>query len=84
MAWQDIVITVSIILMSYALVPQVIRGFKLRKNLISLQTSFITTISIYAVTVAFFSLGLYFSAVMDFVIATLWLVIFIQGIAYKW
>ena len=83
MGWQDIIITASIILMSYALIPQVIRGFRIRKKLISLQTSFITAFAIFAMAVAFFSLELYFSAFMDAVIGVLWLIIFIQGIAYK-
>ena len=69
--------------MSYALIPQVYQGFKVKKSLITIQTSLITTIAIYSMTIAFFSLGLYFSAIMDFIIGTLWLIIFIQGIIYR-
>ena len=83
MVWQDIVITASIVIMSYALVPQVIMGFRKRKKLVSLQTSFITSGALYTLTFVFFTLGLIFSAIMDFVIASLWLILFVQGIVYK-
>jgi hypothetical protein len=83
MVWQDWVISISIILMSYALVPQVIHGFKKKKSTIKLQTSVITTITLFAMAFAFFSLKLYFSAFMDVIIGLLWLLLFIQGIIYK-
>ena len=81
--WQDIVISLSIIFATYALIPQVLQGFKVKKKLITTQTSLIYTIAIYSVTIAFFTLELYFSAIMDFIMGTLWLILLIQSIIYK-
>lgn len=83
MVWQDWLISISIILMGYAMVPQVIHGFKKKHSTIKLQTSILTTLTLYTMALAFFSLKLYFSASMDMVIGTLWLILFIQGIIYK-
>lgn len=83
MSWQDTTITISIILLSYALVPQVIKGFKDKKGYVEKQTSLITSLSLFVVAFAFFTLGLYFSAIMDIVIASLWAVLFFQKIYYK-
>lgn len=69
--------------MGYALVPQVLHGFKIKKSLIKIQTSAITCLAVYAMAAAFFSLKLYFSAIMDFIIGTLWLILFLQNIIYK-
>jgi predicted anti-sigma-YlaC factor YlaD len=83
MVWQDWLISISIILMGYAMIPQVIHGFRKKVSTIKLQTAFITTLTLYAMAVAFFSLKLYFSAAMDMIIGTLWLLIAVQGIIYK-
>jgi len=83
MVWQDIVITICIVLSSYALIPQVIYGFKTKKKLIAIQTSLITTLSVYTITFVFFTLKLYFSTAINFLIGTLWLIILFQGIKYQ-
>ncbi len=83
MAWQDLIISISIVLMGYAMIPQVIHGFRKKINTIKLQTSIITTIALFAMTVAFFSLKLYFSAFMDVIMCTLWFLIVVQGILYN-
>lgn len=69
--WQDIVISISIILLSYALIPQVIQGFKKRKCDINIQTSAITAAGLYILAVCFWTLNLYFSFAMDLVTGTL-------------
>lgn len=81
--WQDYVITIAIIAFSYALVPQIYQGFKKKRGYINLQTSGITTIGMYALTYAYFTLGLYFSTIMVFINGTLWLILFIQKLIYK-
>ncbi len=83
MVWQDIVISLTIILAGYALIPQVIHGFKVRKGLITYQTSIMYMIAIYTAAIVFITLKLYFSATMNFIIGTLWLVLLIQKIVYK-
>ena len=84
MIWQDIVISISTLLFSYALIPQIIHGFRNKKKTITTQTSVITFVGLYTISVCFFTLKLYLSAIMDFVSGSLWLIIFLQGILYKW
>jgi hypothetical protein len=83
MVWQDIVVAIANILFGYSLVYQVYFGFKKRKGLLSKQTSILTTIALYALSVAYFSLNLYLSAVIGIFNGTMWLLLFIQGIIYE-
>jgi len=81
--WQDIALAIISIFLSYAMFPQVIRGFKAKKKMISTQTSLITFIGMYAVTIIYFTLGLHFATVISFITGTLWLILFAQGVVYK-
>lgn len=81
--WQDIVITISTLLLSYALIPQVIYGFKKRKGTVTIQTSLITTCGLYTIAICLFTLGLLFSSIMNLFTGTLWAVLLIQRIIYK-
>jgi uncharacterized protein with PQ loop repeat len=83
MSWQDLVITIAVFLMSYALVPQVIKGFKTKKSLISIQTAAITAIALYSISLVYLTLDLYFSSAMNFLTGTLWTVLLIQSLVYK-
>ena len=66
-----------------SLVIQIYYGFKKKKGLITLPTSGPTAIGLYAISISFYTLSLYFSFVVSFLNATLWLVLFIQRIVYK-
>jgi len=81
--WQDYFITFAIIAFGYALLPQVIQGFKKKKGYVNLQTSGITCIGMYLLTYVYFTLDLIFSCTMAFFTGSLWLVLFIQRIIYK-
>jgi len=81
--WQDYIITLSVIAFSYALIPQIYQGFKKKKGFITIQTSLITSLGMYALTYVYFTLNLYFSTIMVFITGTLWLILFIQKIIYK-
>ena len=81
--WQDIIITISVILFGYALIPQIIQGFKKRKQDITLQTSLITALGMYAITIAYLTLKLTFSTITTGITGTLWLIIALQKIFYK-
>ncbi len=83
MAWQDTIITMCILLFSYALIPQIYQGFKRKKGFINLQTSLITFIGMYILAFTYFKLDLIFSTIMATIAGTLWLVLFIQKITYK-
>ncbi len=83
MLWQDTVITVANIMFFASLVPQVYYGFKEKKGFITLATSGPIFIGLYAISVSFYTLNLYFSSIMLFVTGTLWLVLFIQRLMYR-
>ena len=83
MNWQDLTITTAVFLMSYALIPQIIKGFETKKPLISIQTAGITAIALYTISIVYFTLGMYFSFAMNGVIGTLWMVLLIQSIIYE-
>ena len=83
MIWQDLVITIANILFSYALIPQVIYGFKDHKPTVLIQTAFLTALGLYAVAIAFLTLNLIFSAVVSLLTGTLWALLLIQSIIYK-
>ena len=83
MVWQDIVITITIMAFSYALIPQIYQGFKQKKGLINLQTSSITAIGMYILTAIYLTLNLYFSAIIGEITAILWTILFFQKVKYK-
>ena len=81
--WQDIIISIANILFGYSLVYQVYMGFKKKKGTIEKQTSILTTLGLYALAIAYFSLGLYISTIIGIFNGTLWLILFIQAQIYK-
>jgi len=83
MIWQDIVITIANIMFSYALIPQVIKGFKEKKGHIAIQTGLLTSIGLYASCVAFLTLNLFFSGIICSINGTLWLILLVQRLMYK-
>jgi len=83
MIWQDMIIFITNLFFSYALVPQVYLGFKKKKGYIHLQTSLINSAGMYLVSFCFFTLRLYFSTVLGLATATLWAVLAIQKFVYK-
>ena len=83
MVWQDIVITLANLVLGYALVPQVYQGFKNKKGYLNLQTATLSSLGLYVMTFAFFTLKLYLSASVTLVIAILWTILFFQKLIYK-
>jgi len=69
--WQDITITIILIAFAYALVPQVIRGFKLKRKLVSAQTSLITFLGMYALSYIYLTLNLNLSVIISLITGTL-------------
>jgi len=82
MIWQDILITLANILMGYALIPQVIKGFKTRKSL-TLQTTLLTVIGLILTDVCFFTLKLYLSFGLTLITTIIWTILLAQSIVYK-
>jgi hypothetical protein len=69
--------------MGYALIPQIYKGFKSRKNYITVQTGIITTIALYIMGTTFLTLKLYLSSGITLFNAILWMILLIQSIIYK-
>jgi len=82
MVWQDISIGVVNVFIIYALIPQILDGFKKKKGLVNLQTSLIIMVGMYVLSFTFFTLKLYFSTTMLLISGTLWAVILYQKIKY--
>ena len=82
MIWQDIVVAIANILFGYSLIYQVYRGYKDKKGFLSLPSSFLTSLGLYALTIAYFTLGLLISSVISAFNGTMWLILFIQRLVY--
>jgi len=82
MIWQDVLITIASIIFSVALIPQIVEGFKKRKGLITHATSIPTFIGLYLISFAFYTLSLYLSSIMAVIAGSLWLILFVQRLAY--
>jgi hypothetical protein len=83
MVWQDIAISIICVLFSYALVPQVIKGFREKKPNIAKQTGIINFLGMTIISGIYLTLNLYFSSIISVTTAILWLMLLIQSIKYK-
>ncbi|HLA22977.1 MAG TPA: hypothetical protein VJZ93_00385 [Candidatus Nanoarchaeia archaeon] len=83
MVWQDFVITICIVAFSYALIPQIIDGFRKKKSSINVQTSLITALGMCTLSIVYLSLNLIFSATIVFINALIWTTFLFQKMIYK-
>ena len=83
MVWQDLVISIISISFSYALIPQVTKGFKEKKSNIAFQTAIINSLGMFIISIIYFTLNLYFSTILGITTSILWLILLIQSIKYK-
>ena len=80
--WQDLVISIVVIVFSLALVPQVYHGFKNKVGPIRHSASVPTFIGLFVLTATYVTLNLYFSSIFAFITGLLWLTLFIQRLKY--
>ena len=83
MIWQDIVISIVVVLFSYALIPQIVYGFKNKKPTITFQTAIITSLGMYIIAITYLTIDLIFSTIMCLITGTLWLLLLIQRVIYN-
>ncbi|MBR9706614.1 hypothetical protein GOV14_06270 [Candidatus Pacearchaeota archaeon] len=83
MVIQDLVITVANLIFTYALIIQVFHGFRTQKISITIQTSVLTSIGLYATGIAFLTLGLTYSGLVCSFNGIMWTTFLIQKIVYK-
>ena len=79
----DHIMSAASVLLSYALVPQVVRGFCRREGVVSGQTSALTTIGLTIMAVCGFEQGLWWSASVWCVTAALWGCLLWQRVHYS-
>jgi len=82
MIWQDTVISIANIISSVSLIFQVYSGYKEKVGPIKFQTSIPVFMSLFAISYAFWTLGLYLSAAVTTFSGILWLILFIQRVIY--
>ena len=81
--WQDIAIAIISIIFNIVLIPQIIYGFKSKRKTLAPSTALFTFIGVYATVFVYFTLKLYFTAIMSIISGTLWLILFVQSTKYK-
>lgn len=82
MVWQDVAIGIASIVFTVSLLPQLYSGFREKKGPIKPLTSVPTFLGLFAVSLAYFTLALYLSAVVCFLTGAIWLALFSQWAMY--
>ncbi len=81
--WQDPILAIVTITLAYSLIPQVIKGFRVKKGLISLQTLIVRLVATSVIVwVVNFTLRLYFSVMIGTICLICWLILLIQRIIW--
>lgn len=81
--WQDIGLSIVVILFNIALVPQIIYGARVKRKTIATLTALLTIIGAAFIGYIYFSLNLYTSAGIQIITTILWGVLLFQSIKYK-
>ncbi len=82
MIWQDVIVSLASIIFAYAMIPQIIYGFKTKKGLISIQFALLNIIAMIGLIVVYANFNLTYSTVLNVIITILWAVLLIQRLAY--
>ncbi len=82
MVWQDIIVSIASIIFVYAMIPQIIYGFKTKKGLISIQFSLLNIVAMIGLIIVYASFNLIFSTILNSIIAFLWFILLIQRLKY--
>jgi hypothetical protein len=81
--WQDYVYSGVSLAFTYSLIPQIIKGYKDKRQDISLQTSGITSLGLYTLAYTAHTLDLDYSALTNLATGTMWATILGQRLFYK-
>ena len=80
--WQDYVMMATSAAFSYALVPQVIDGFRQKRGVMTVQTAGITGVGLLILSACGLTLGLWLSSVVWSITGALWLLLLWQRVHY--
>ena len=79
----DIVMTATTCMLSYSLIPQVIKSYRDRKVDFAWQTVIITVVGVWILTACFFQLGLILNGFASVVTASMWTALMLMKIFRK-
>ncbi len=82
MIWQDLIVSIASIIFVYAMLPQIIYGFKTKKGLTSIQFSLLNIIAMVGLVIVYASFNLIFSTVLNVILMFLWFILLIQRLKY--
>jgi len=82
MIWQDVVVGIVNIIFIYAMLPQIIYGFRTKVGLISIQFSVLNILAMIGLLLVYISFSLYVSVVLTVVLIVLWAVLLYQRLSY--
>jgi hypothetical protein len=82
MIWQDVVVGFVNVLFMYAMIPQLVYGFKTKRGLISIQFSVLNILAMLGLLLVYVSFELYISIVLTVILIVLWMALFLQRVFY--
>ena len=80
---QDYILGIVGWVFLFALIPQIIKGFKVKRGLVTIPTSLLTGLGMLVISIAHFTLNLWFTAISEFSLAIAWFILLYQTIRYK-
>tara|TARA_Y100000310_G_scaffold316947_1_gene369257 strand:- start:10899 stop:11162 length:264 start_codon:yes stop_codon:yes gene_type:complete len=83
MVWQDIIVSLTNLIFIYAMLPQIIYGFKTKKGLISIQFSGLNILAMIGLIFVYASFDLPFSIILTIILIILWIILLFQRLKYK-
>ena len=79
---RDTILTLCSLALGYALIPQVVYGYREKLGTVTVQTGVITAVCLYAIAAVYLSLSLWFAAAACGLSASLWVVLLGQRLYY--
>lgn len=81
--WQDIALAVASTAFAYSLIPQIIQSNKTKIVGLNWQTVIITIIGMITTSICAYSLQLYFTSIMNFIVTTCWIILGVMKYYYN-
>jgi len=83
MIWQDLVITICVLVFNFSLIPQIFQGFRQKKGVLNPWTCIPITVASYVLAVTYLTMNLIFSTIIGLVNGTLWFLLLMQRFYYR-
>ena len=79
---METILTITTIILSYSLVPQVIKSIRERSVKISLQTLIVSSVGVWTLSVCFLIMGLTFNGLANSLGALLWSILLLMKLIW--